>query len=110
MAFVGKSLADGTLPVAKTTLYTVPATTRAVIKQINCVHNGSVGTVQRVEIFVKRSGSTSKYLCDVSALASAERIEALDSGLTLAAGDIIEGRTTTVSVVDYVIDGAEETP
>lgn len=108
MSFVGKSLADGQLAAAKATIYTCPASTRAVIKQINVV--STTGTVQRVRIYLKRSGSVSRQLCSVDGINAGERIEVLDEALSMGAADVIEGDTTTATAVDYVITGAEETP
>jgi len=110
MSFVGKTLADGQLPTTQTALYTVPASTRAIIKSFDLINN--IATVQTVQIWIKRSGGTSRRAVNVGSLSIDERIEALSDGesWTLAAGDSIEGMTTTAAAIDYTITGAEETP
>jgi hypothetical protein len=110
MSFVGKTLADGQLPTTQTAIYTVPASTRAIIKSADFVNN--IATVQAVQLWIKRSGGTSRRVCAVSNLSVDEKIEAVSDGesWSLAAGDIIEGMTTTAAAVDYTITGAEETP
>jgi hypothetical protein len=110
MPFVGKSLADGQLPSGLGTLYTVPALTRAVIKQIDIV--SATAIVQVVQLYIKRSGSSSRRVINVNDLNLNEAIHFGDEGesISLSAGDQIEGVTTTAASVDYTITGAEETP
>ena len=108
MAITAKSLADGQLPAAKATIYTVPALTKTYVKWLS-VHSTS-GTAQEVIIYVKRSGSTSRVIYR-ALMADAETGYVIDKDmtLTLSTGDVIEGTTTTATVVDYLITGAEET-
>lgn len=110
MSFVGKSLADGRLANALAALYTVPGSTRAVITSIDIV--SATAIAQTVQLYIRRSGGSVRRILNVNGLQLDERIAVLDDGQTysLAAGDTIEGFTTTAASVDYTITGAEETP
>lgn len=106
MSITAKSLADGQLPSSKGTLYTVPAATKAYIKFFS-LHNTSA-TPQTVKVYIKRSGGTSRQV-DMGQLDQGETGLIVETGSwELSTGDIIEGETTTVAVVDYQILGAEE--
>ena len=104
--FTGKILAQGQLPNAKGTLYTCPVGTSAYVKFINAYN--TVGT-ETVVFYVKQSGGSSRVL-GRAILNVNEHIRIIDKDETinLAAGDIIEGQTTTAATVDYTITGVEE--
>lgn len=106
MAIAPKVLAEGQLPNSKTTLYTVPGATTAYVRFINANNTGA--TEEVVQFFV-RPGAASRRLGRYSLLAN-ETARVLGQGevITLEAGDLIEGQTTTAATVDYVITGAEE--
>ena len=108
-SFVGNILAQGQLPNAKGTLYTVPAVTTAYIKFINGHNTPGAGSETTI-FYVKKSSGTSKLL-GRAILAANEQIRIIDKDetITLGAGDTIEGQTTTAATVDYVITGVEET-
>jgi hypothetical protein len=108
MAFVGNILANGQLPNAKGTLYTVPALTTAYVKFVNAHNTG--GGSETVLFYVKKSAGTSRVLAR-AVLATNEQSRAVDKEetITLGAGDQIEGQTTTAATVDYLITGVEET-
>ncbi len=105
MAFTGKSLADGQLAATKGTLYT--SSVKTIIKSIN-VYNTAV-TSETVNIYVKRSGGTSRQLFR-AVLAQDEYAWVLSEGetLVLSASDEIEGDSTNATSVDYAITGATE--
>lgn len=109
--FTPKVLFEGQLPNSKTTLYTVPALTKAYITSMVCT-NTNTG-IEDVIIYYK-PGSTSRAMYSGALAAS------LGGGLlggkllvtqgdVLEAGDLIEGVTTTAAKVDCVIMGIEET-
>jgi hypothetical protein len=104
MATTGKILANGQLPAAKATLYTVPALTRAIIRNVTMAN--VVGGNQTVVLYIKKSGGTSRKigqaLIEMNEFAHEEGIE------TLEAGDEIEGETTNAASVDYTILGVEQ--
>lgn len=104
MATTGKILANGQLPAAKGTLYTVPAATRAIIRNVTLAH--VAGGIQTVVLYIKKSASTSRKIAqakiDTGEFAHEEGIE------TLEAGDEIEGETTNAASVDYSIHGVEQ--
>lgn len=109
MAITPKSLADGQLPNAKATLYTCPASTQAIIRQIRCLHV-SGATSETVTVYLKVSAGTSRRI-GRAVLEQNEQFHVLTDADTysLEAGDVIEGDTTTAAVVDYTIVGAEQT-
>lgn len=105
MVFVYKSLAQGQLPNAKGTIYTVPASTTAYIKSLKVVNTDS--SARTVNIYVKRSGGTSRRIWP-SAMSLAAGYVAEDEDIGgLSTGDIIEGDASAATVVDYTILGAE---
>lgn len=106
MAITVKVLADGQLANAKATLYTVPGATVAYIKFLS-VHNVSGGS-ENVEIFVNTSGTSRRIAYATLAANEGARVIDKDETLILDAGDLLEGRTTNATSVDYVITGAEE--
>ena len=110
MAFVGKTLADGQLANALAVLYTVPGSTRAVIKSIDICSLTAIA--QTVQLYIRRSGGSTRRICNVNSLQLNEAIHVLEDGqsYSLAAGDTIEGFTTTAGSLDFMITGAEETP
>jgi hypothetical protein len=110
MAITAKSLADGQLPIAKTTLYTCPASTQAIIRQIRCTHVSGAATTETVRLYLKVSAGTSR-LIGRGMIDQDEQFHVLtdSESYSLEAGDVIEGLTTTATTVDYTIVGAEQT-
>lgn len=107
MAFTAKVLADGQLPNTKTTLYTVPASTKAYVKFFSVFNTNAAA--QTVIIYAKKSGGTSRVIGrTVLQQNESARVIEIGEALNLGAGDVIEGQTTTASAVDYMITGAEE--
>jgi len=104
MAKTPKLVAEGQLPAAKGTLYTVPGSTSLYLSKINITNTSTIH--QTVEVWIKRG--TSRLLFHVEGLEQYETIT-YEGGLTLEAADLIEGNTITVSVVDYIITGVIET-
>lgn len=103
------SLADGQLPNAKGTLYTVPALTQVFLA--GTLVNTDV-SARTVNIYVKRSGSTSRRILpkDLSMAAGASVEFGRDGRpFALSAGDIVEGDASAATVVDYLIDGVVHT-
>jgi hypothetical protein len=107
MPFTGSILANGQLPNAKTTLYTVPALTRAYVKFINAFNTGA--GAETVLFYLKKAAGTSRIL-GRAVLAQNEQSRVVDKEetLNLGPGDVIEGQTTTATTVDYLITGVEE--
>jgi hypothetical protein len=105
--FTGKVLAEGQLPNAKGTLYTVPGSTKAYVKFFSAENVGS-GT-EAVRIYLK-PGSTSRG-AGRATLQPGEHVRFVDKdeAMILEAGDLIEGHTTSTAAVDYLILGLEET-
>ena len=100
-----KSLKDGQLPSSKTTLYTAPAATQTVINRIRLVNTNS--TAETVNLYFKASGGTSRRIIPEDYSLAAKALFVMDDVLTMEVSDVIEGSTTTIDKVDYVISGAE---
>jgi hypothetical protein len=101
-----KSLADGQLANSKGTLYTTPASTRAIVKNIILVNTNT--STETVNLYFKKSGGTSRRLIPKDTALPASNKLVMDDVITLEAAGIIEGDTTTGSKVDFVINGVEE--
>lgn len=103
--FTGKSLADGQVASTKGTIYTVPGSTVGYVRSITLFSNHA--SSQTVNLYVKRSGSTSRQLRRFTLTQYESGY--FDLPLVLAAGDVIEADTTNATSVDYLITGVEET-
>lgn len=101
-----KSLADGQLANGKGTIYTTPASTQAIVKNIILVNTNT--SSETVNLYFKKSGGTSRRLIPKDTSLPASNSLVMDDLVTLEAAGIIEGDTTTASKVDYVINGVEE--
>lgn len=100
-----KSLADGQLASSKGTLYTVPTAKQTVINRIRLVNTNS--TTETVNLYFKASGGSSRNLIPVDTQLKAGYLLVMDDVVTMEAADVIEGDTTTVSKVNYIVSGAE---
>lgn len=100
-----KYLADGQLGAAKAALYTVPASTQAIIKTITLVNTDSAA--RTVNLYV--STGASRRIIPVDTSLGIGYCLIFDDELTLEAADIIEGDASAAAVVDYYIAGVEET-
>lgn len=103
--YTPKVLADGQLPAAKGTLYTVPAATSTYLHNVN-VYNTNAAA-QTLVIYLNTSGTSRKYRQIV--LAQDESAEVFTQPLQLQTGDLVEGVTTTAAAVDYTVTGVEQT-
>lgn len=101
-----KSLADGQLANSKGTLYTTPASTQAIVKNIILVNTNT--SSETVNLYFKASGGTSRRLIPKDTTLPASNSLVMDDLVTLEAADIIEGATTTGSKVDFVINGVQK--
>lgn len=101
-----KDLGTGQLANSKGTLYPVPSDTEALVNSITLVNTDS--SARTVNLYVQKDGSNSRRIIpkDLSIAAGASFI--YDSVITLEAADLIEGDASAATVVDYVINGVEE--
>lgn len=106
MAISIKSLADGQLANSKGTIYTVPASTQAIIKSITLVNTNT--TTENINLYFKASGGTSRRVVVQDVPIAAKGLLIMDDEITMEAADTLEGDTTTVSKVDFVISGVED--
>ena len=103
---VGKSLADGQLASSAGTLYTVPASSSAIIKGFILFNTGT--SKQTANVYITRSGSSRRQLYQFVLLAKSSASVITDGEVwVLSAGDLIEADTTTAATVDYTIMGAD---
>jgi len=96
------SLADSQLPAAKGTLYAVPTATEAFGIEIHLTATGAA--VRSVNIYVKRSGSSSRRVIPKDLLMNPND-NAVKTIRSLSAGDLIEGDATAATEVDFTITG-----
>ncbi len=106
MAITIQELADGQLPNAKTTLYTVPALTSAIVLDIRLV-NVTAGAIT-VNLYKKASGGTSRRILDKDLSIAANGSVRVKGPITLEAAGEIEGDASAATSVDYVINGVEK--
>ncbi len=102
-----KSLGDGQLPNAKGTLYTVAASTTAIICTITLVNTDTA--MRTVNLYVKPSGSSSRMIIPQNMEMGIDHCHIYKDELTLEAGDLIEGDASVATKIDYTINGVEET-
>lgn len=99
-----KSLADGQLGTTKSTLYTTPAATQAIVDKIKLTNTSS--SMIKCNVYFKASGGTSRriipYDMELEAYASFK-----SDPEKLEAADIIEGDASVATAIDYVISGIE---
>lgn len=107
VAMAIKVLAEGQLPNAKGTLYTVPALTATIIKTITYVNTGLAA--QAVNLYIKKSGSTSRRIMPKDMILGIDFLFVMDDELTLDVGDLIEGDAANPTEVDYTVNGVEKT-
>jgi hypothetical protein len=98
---------QGQLPNTKTTLYTVPASTQFMSLSIVCNNTG--GSTQTIQFFLKTSSTSSRRIINIDVPAGASMYSGGEERFIIEATDVIEGQTTTASVVDYWISGIEIT-
>jgi len=103
--FTIKALGDGTLPIAKSTLYTVPVSTNTIVKTITYVNTG--GSPVTVNLYINSAGTSRRIVPKNLSLKAGSSMET-DEEYTLEAGDLIEGDASTALVIDYTIHGVEE--
>lgn len=108
MAFTAASLAAGQLPSAVAAIYTVPVSTKAIVKSLILFNQNA--TDQTINVYITRSGGTRRQIYRFTGVQQYATIDVLTDGETwaLSAGDTIDADTTTASAVDYTITGATE--
>lgn len=97
---VPTTLAEGQLPVLEAAQYTVPTGYNAIVTLIQANNNGS--TTETVVLSLK-PGSASREFIRAELLAN-ETVE-WTGDMPLEAGDVIRGKTTTTTTVDFTIHG-----
>lgn len=105
MPAVIKNLAEGTLPSTTGSLYTVPASTSAVVLTINLVNSDSV--TRTCNLYYLKSGSSQRLLTPENLSMDAGYQAPFKVKVTMAAGDSIRGDASAAAVVEYVVSGVE---
>ncbi len=106
MALTYKVLAQGQLPNAAGVLYTVPAGTSAIVKQIALANTDGAAT-HNATIYVNGTGAGNQIL-PVTTLPINGSMP-LTGTITLAAGQTIQGLADAASKITYTIFGVEIT-
>jgi len=106
--FTGKSLADGLLTTSVDALYTVPAATVAYVGSLSLFCD--TATPQTVQLYIKRAGGTARKWRRFVFNQQYDHADVFENGarIVLAAGDEIDGVSTTGAVVAFVVTGVEE--
>lgn len=102
-----KKLAEGQLAAATAAIYTVPASTQAIIRRIVLVNTDT--SARTVNLFTDASGTDRRECPKDLSLEANGGMVILDKIITLEAGDKIEGDASVADKVDYQIDGVEQT-
>lgn len=101
-----KALADGQLPSSKGTLYTVPPGATTIIVTITLVNTDSAA--RTVDLYLNRTGTSRRIISKDLSIAAGNSLEHTTRH-TMEAGDLLEGDASAATVVDYTVDGTEET-
>lgn len=104
--FTIKQLANGQLAAATGDLYTVPASTTAIVKTISLVNTNTA--TETIDLYVLKVEGTARRIIPKNIQLGMRYLLLYDDEITLGAGDKIQGSTTTAAKVDYVISGIEE--
>lgn len=104
--FTIKNLADGQLPSSIGDLYTVAASTTAIIKTITLVNTNT--SAEDVNLYLLPSGGTARRIIPKDCELGVQYCLVMDDEICMDAADKIQGDTTTASKVDYTISGIEE--
>lgn len=108
MGFTIKHLADGQLANSKGTLYSVPASTDAIVKSIILVNTGAAHN--HVNLYFCKAGGTSRRLIAKDLQLEASYSLTFECNITMGTeADLIQGDATNATEVDYVIFGTEYT-
>jgi len=106
--YTPKNLGQGQLAASIGDLYTVPASTNALVTKITLVNTDSVA--RAVNLYIKVSGQTARRIIPKdTSLAAGNLLETGEKGgYTLGAGDKIQGDAAAATVVDYTVNGVEQ--
>ena len=97
---------DGQLGTTKGTLYTVAASTQAIVRTITLVN--TIGVEVSVNIYYKVSGGTSRLITPKNMIMEPYGLALVKHIQTLEAAGIIEGDASVATTVDYTISGVED--
>ena len=95
--------ADGQLPAVKTTLYTVPGSSKSYLKSISLKNTG--GASETVQLYFNSSGTSREITTIILGADESATIDATG----FQAGALIEGLSTNANVVDYFMCVVQDT-
>uniref|UniRef100_A0A6M3IQS1 Uncharacterized protein n=1 Tax=viral metagenome TaxID=1070528 RepID=A0A6M3IQS1_9ZZZZ len=101
-----KDQGTGQLGTTKTTLYTCPASTQAIVKTITLTNTS--GSTVKVNLYVQKDGTNSRRICPKDMELKAGYTYKDNDVHTLDAADLVEGDANVASVIDYSISGVQE--
>jgi hypothetical protein len=107
VTFTIKQLANGQLPSSIGDLYTTPAVTQTIVKNIILVNTAA--TTENVNLYMLQASGTARRLIPKNCALGAGFQLTVDDEVTLGAGDKIQGDTTSGTTVDFTISGVEQT-
>ncbi len=101
-----KQLGNGQLSDSTGDIYTAPALTQTIIKNIVLVNTDT--SARTVNLYVSKSGGSVTRITpkDVSVGVGYQLI--FNDDITLGPGDKVQGDASVASVVDYTVSGIEE--
>lgn len=105
--FTIKNLANGQLALAEADVYLVPAVTTAIIKTITLVNTDTVA--RTMNLYIKKSAGTSRRIIPKNTNLPAGYSLETDQEYTLGAADAIRGDASAATIVDFTVNGVEET-
>lgn len=103
MAEVYKRLAGLTVGTSKTTAYTVPASTSAIVKHISVV--ALLGTSQKITLW-HNAGATELKLLNATVIDPSGAAK-FDGTMCLATGDTLSVQADIAAAFDFVVYGIE---
>lgn len=106
--FTAKELANGQIASSQTTIFTATADVTTYLKGLSLFNTSA--TPQTVQLWLKHTAGTARKWKRF-VLAENEHVDVIDGGEArmLDNGTVIQASSTTASVVDYWLDGIEET-
>ena len=105
--FTIKHLANGQLAVAEGDLYLVPAATTAIIKTVTLVNIDSV--TRTMNLYIKTAAGTSRRIIPKDTALQAGFSLETDEEYTLGAADAVRGDGSAAAIIDFTVNGVEET-
>lgn len=105
MSLTIKNLGVGQLAATVGDLYTVPAATTAIVRQLVLVNTDTVA--RTINLYYTKAAGSDRALFELAYSIDPGKSVCLDRVLTMGAGDKVRGSASSASKVDYIISGIE---